>query len=206
MNKNVIVASVVSVAALVGTVAWTTQAGASKDTSVARTVLRAPDGDEVGKVWFYNGVGGRALVRVRFDAADASTAVGAFHGLHVHANDVAANGEGCVADPAQAASTWFVSADGHWKAAGQDHASHIGDLPSVYAAAGGAVEAWFQTDRFAAKDAIGRAVVVHAGPDNFGNVPTGDLGYTANSTGATAATANTGNAGARVACGVVTKH
>ena len=43
-----------------------------------------------------------------------------FHGFHIHANDDPANGKGCIADPAQAPSTWFVSADGHLKAAGQN--------------------------------------------------------------------------------------
>ena len=36
-----------------------------------------------------------------------------FHGFHIHANNDPANGQGCVADPAAAKSTWFVSADGH---------------------------------------------------------------------------------------------
>ena len=51
-------------------------------------------------------------------------------------------------------------------------------------------------------------VILHANPDNFGNVPTGsaDNQYTANSEAATTATANTGNAGNRVACGVIRRQ
>jgi Cu/Zn superoxide dismutase len=53
-------------------------------------------------------------------------------------------------------------------------------------------------------------VILHAGPDNFGNIPVGTAPnqYTPNSTdpvtGATVLTANTGNAGNRIACGVIT--
>ena len=54
---------------------------------------------------------------------------------------------------------------------------------------------------------IGRAVVLHAGPDNFGNVPVGPNAdqYTAGST-ALAKTQATGNAGDRFACGVIGRH
>ena len=69
----------------------------------------------------------------------------------------------------------------------------------------GTAEAQFTTQRFRAADLAGRAVILHAGADNFGNVPVGPASnqYTANSTDATTATANTGNAGVRIACGVV---
>jgi Cu-Zn family superoxide dismutase len=48
-------------------------------------------------------------------------------------------------------------------------------------------------------------VIVHAGSDNYGNIPIGDAPdqYTPNSEAATEATAKTGNAGARIACGVI---
>lgn len=50
-----------------------------------------------------------------------------------------------------------------------------------------------------------RVVILHAGADNFANVPLGDLPaqYKANAIDATSATRNTGNAGDRFACGVV---
>ena len=52
--------------------------------------------------------------------------------------------------------------------------------------------------------------MLHAGPDNFGNVPVDDVAtapnaYTPNSAGATTATQNTGNAGNRIACGVIVR-
>lgn len=78
-------------------------------------------------------------------------------------------------------------------------------MASLYVTADGTVDARFTIDRFSPADLAGRAVIIHAGPDNFGNVPTGTAAnqYTANGPDATTLTANTGNAGARIACGVV---
>jgi len=54
-------------------------------------------------------------------------------------------------------------------------------------------------------DIVGRAIVVHAGADNYANVPLGANAdqYTANSQAAIDKTAATGNAGDRLLCGVV---
>jgi Cu-Zn family superoxide dismutase len=127
------------------------------------------------------------------------------HGIHIHANDVADNGEGCIADPSQPANTHFVSVDGHYNPAGATHGHHQGDMPALFFSEGG--EAWMQflTDRFQPDELRGRAVILHAASDNYGNVPVGDADdqYTPNSDAATEATAKTGNAGARIACGVI---
>ena len=58
------------------------------------------------------------------------------------------------------------------------------------------------TDAFemdAVLDADGSAVMVHAGPDNFGNIPTRYA-----PAGPDADTQATGDSGGRAACGVVT--
>ena len=159
---------------------------------------------EVGSVRFAD-EDGATTVRVELQFDPTRVAVNAFHGFHVHANDDASNGAGCVADPTSAPTTWFTSADGHWKLAAQGHGAHLGDLFSVYVTGDGSAEARFVTDRFSVADLAGRAVMIHAGPDNFGNVPVGTAlnQYAANGTDATTLTANTGNAGARIACGVV---
>ena len=54
-------------------------------------------------------------------------------------------------------------------------------------------------------DAVGRAIILHEGLDNFGNIPvgTGPTQYTANSPDAITLTQNTGNAGNRIGCGVI---
>jgi superoxide dismutase, Cu-Zn family len=127
--------------------------------------------------------------------------VNAFHGFHVHANDNPANGRGCVADPSDPSSTWFVSADGHLSASGQTHGEHSGDLPSPLVMADGTARLSFSTDRIKPEVLRGTAVILHDMPDNFGNVPPTD--YTANSPEAIERTAATGNAGDRVACGLL---
>ena len=60
-------------------------------------------------------------------------------------------------------------------------------------------------DRIQTGELFNRVVILHAGADNFANVPLGDLPaqYKANAIDATSATRNTGNAGDRFACGVV---
>jgi superoxide dismutase, Cu-Zn family len=109
-----------------------------------------------------------------------------FHGFHIHA-------VGKCEGPA------FTSAGGHVAATGQTHNGHTGDLPSLLVNADGTASAAFETDRFtiaSLRDDDGSTVMVHAGPDNFANIPprygTPD-----------AETLATGDAGGRVACGVV---
>ena len=109
-----------------------------------------------------------------------------FHGLHIHA-------VGKCEGPA------FTSAGGHVAAPGQTHGGHAGDLPSLLVNADGTASAAFETDRFtiaSLRDADGSAVMIHAGPDNFANIP-------ARYGTPDAETLATGDSGARVACGVI---
>lgn len=190
---------------LAGGLAVTAMGGESRaDAGSTRVRVHDSDGARVGSVRFGED-NGTTTVRVELQFDPAKVATNAFHGFHLHANDDPANGAGCIADPAAAATTWFTSADGHWKLASQAHGAHVGDLFSLYVNGDGSATARFETDRFQVDELAGRAVVIHAGPDNFGNVPTGTAAnqYTANAADATTLTANTGNAGARIACGVV---
>jgi len=109
-----------------------------------------------------------------------------FHGFHIHAV-----GE-CLSP--------FTSAGGHFDRDGHTHKDHSGDLPVLLVNADGKAKAKFKTDRFRVADlfdADGSAVIIHASPDNYANIPTR---YVATPDTATLAT---GDAGARIACGVV---
>jgi superoxide dismutase, Cu-Zn family len=157
-----------------------------------RAVLQDTAGNRVGFVQFTS-VRGGVLV-----SAEVSGLSPGFHGYHVHANNDPANGDGCVPPT-------FASADGHFAMAGTSHGAHAGDMPVLLAAASGRAIGSFVTDRFTLADVLGRAVIVHAGSNNYGNIPVGPNPdqYTPNSPAATALTAATGNAGARVVCGVI---
>lgn len=117
-----------------------------------------------------------------------------FHGFHVHTLGVC---EGSVG---------FATAGGHYNPAGATHAHHAGDMPILFVKQDGTAELDFRTDSFTVDqllDADGSAVIVHAGPDNFGNIPSRYLSGALLTPGPDAATLATGDAGARAACGVV---
>jgi Cu-Zn family superoxide dismutase len=99
----------------------------------------------------------------------------------------------------------FASADGHYNTTPGTHGGHSGDMPVLLAKANGVATLSAVSDRFKLDELAGRAVIVHALSDNFGNVPTGANPdqYTPNSPAATALTQATGNASTRVACGVI---
>jgi Cu-Zn family superoxide dismutase len=112
-----------------------------------------------------------------------------FHGFHVH---TIGSCDG---------ATLFVSAGGHFNPGGAAHADHAGDMPVLLVKSDGTAEATFSTDRFHVADLFdgdGSAVIVHAGPDNYANIPT-----TRYDPDPDATTLGTGDAGGRVACGVL---
>jgi Cu-Zn family superoxide dismutase len=168
----------------------------------ATAVLRDANGGIAARVLFAK-VGANPVVTVT--AKLAASAEDSIHGFHVHANDNPANGDGCIADPAQPANTHFVSADGHFNPDGGIHGHHAGDMPALFITAAGDGAMSFLTDHFAPDDILGRAVILHAAPDNYANIPVGAAAnqYTPNSADATTLTNNTGNAGNRIACGVI---
>jgi Cu-Zn family superoxide dismutase len=172
----------------------------------AEATLRTADGTKVGWTTF-TVTRDKTYVRVWLNLrrTPGLTALDAFHGFHIHANDVPANGAGCLADPAQPPATWFVSADGHLTEPGRTHGAHTGDMPPLLVNADGEADLKFTTGRLTLSQLSKRAVVFHAGPDNLGHVPVGTAtdAYSPNSPAATAKTAATGNAGDRVACGVI---
>jgi Cu/Zn superoxide dismutase len=152
----------------------------------AGAVLRNATGDAIGVVGLAQ-VGDQIRVRVV-----ARGLTPGWHGFQAHATGTCNGVDG------------FLSAGGHLGSETTSHAAHAGDVPSLLADAGGNAAATFRTDRFALAqlaDVDGAAFVVHAGADNFANIPNR---YTsAGTTGPDALTKASGDSGARVACGVV---
>jgi superoxide dismutase, Cu-Zn family len=151
----------------------------------ARAVLRDAEGDRIGRV-FLAERGDRVWVEVRADGLTPG-----FHGFHVHAT-------GRCEPP-------FATAGGHLALAGQAHPEHVGDLPVLQVGEDGRTYQLTTTDRFRVSDLFdrdGSAVIVHADPNNYANIPdryTSETGQP----GPDAETLQAGDSGARVACGVV---
>ncbi len=155
---------------------------ASKEGATARATLRNTAGDTVGAVKLEQD---GDLVKLKVQV-DGSVAPG-FHGFHIHTTGV------CVAP--------FTSAGGHYNPSAATHPNHAGDLPTLYVDADGQAEARFSTDRFALDDLLGAdgsAFILHAGRDNYANIPTDRYEPDPDAT-----TLATGDAGSRFACGVI---
>ena len=155
----------------------------AQPSGAATATLQTVDGRVVGMVTFTQ-LGGHVLVDVTVNGLPPG-----FHGFHVHAVGVC--------DPA----TNFTSAAGHLNPGGRAHADHAGDQPSLYVLADGSGALNFWTDRYAVSDlfdADGSALIVHALPDNFANIP---ARYAPN--GPDQMTLDTGDAGGRLACGEI---
>jgi len=164
---------------------------------VRATLVNAAD-EVVGEVVFKGQGGHVTRVEVRLRAA-AAPGLGDFHGFHVHSVGV------CDPLPSGTPAVPFGSAGGHWNPTGATHGGHAGDLPSLLIQADGKSRAEFDTDRFPVGELLagdGSAVILHAGRDNFANIPATAYSSVEGPVPNTA-TNNTGDAGGRYACGVV---
>ncbi len=166
-------------------------------------VINGPDGSQV------------AAATIEFRDSDAfatvtvqSTSPGVLtpgmHGLHIHdvgrceTNSVAPNG-GAPAD--------FLSAGGHLKGGGEGgHPNHAGDLASLQVRGDGTALLVTTTNAFDRADLVegdGTAIIIHAGPDNFANIPADRYQQSNGAPPPDESTLATGDAGKRVACGVL---
>ena len=96
----------------------------------------------------------------------------------------------------------FLSAGGHFQAEGHSGHPASGDLTSVQVLEDGTATLVTTTDAFTVDELVangGTSVMIHAGADNFGNIPT------RYAPAPDQQTLDTGDAGGRVACGVITK-
>ncbi|MGH2996055.1 MAG: superoxide dismutase family protein [Gaiellaceae bacterium] len=158
----------------------------SDDNRGARALLRDASGLPVGVVRLSEDEG-EVVVRASVQGLSPG-----FHGFHIHA-------VGACTPP-------FTSAGGHYNPGGTGHGAHAGDMLSLLVADDGTAQVRFTSDRFDVSelfDADGSAVIVHALPDNFANIPTRYHSHTENTLGPDSATLATGDSGGRVACGVV---
>ena len=123
-----------------------------------------------------------------------------FHGVHIHsvgkceAHSVAPTG----GEPGD-----FLSAGGHFMAH-DEHAS--GDLTSLQVRKDGGALLETTTDGFTKADLLagaGTSIVIHAGSDNFANIPADRYNQVNGAPGPDQTTMSTGDAGKRVACGVI---
>lgn len=173
------------------------QAGASAQ--VLMTVLKGPDGAQIAtaKFEFNNG-----YATVTIATSNPGVLSPGFHGVHIHK---VGKCEANSAPPAGAtgAPGDFMSAGGHFQAPGATgHAS--GDLPSLQVRRDGSGTLVTTTDAFTMDDLTSgakTAIIIHAGADNFANIPER---YQVNGQpGPDETTMTTGDAGKRVACGVI---
>jgi len=160
------------------------QGGKPRSKSTERATLINEAGRALGKIQFDQD-GGRGPTKVSVEARGLPPG---FHGFHVHA-------------VAKCEAPGFTSAGPHLNPAGAPHAGHAGDMPVLLVGRDGTATAFFTTDRLSLRhlrDADGSAVIVHALPDNYANIPTDRYEPDPD-----AATLDTGDSGARIACAAV---
>ncbi len=158
---------------------------APSDVEVVSVTLRSAKGAEIADVQFRKSP--RSAVNVVVSGRGLAPG---YHGFHVHA-------------VGRCDAPDFMSAMGHLKNSRENHGSHKGDFPPLYVKRDGTTAARFETDRFdldSLKDADGSAVMIHADPDNLGNIPTARY-----SPDPDQMTKDTGDSGKRVACGRIAK-
>lgn len=108
------------------------------------------------------------------------------HGFHVHENP------SCSAKEKDGKMTPALAAGGHYdpnatkKHEGPEGSGHLGDLPKLVAAAEGEASDSVLAPRLKMEDVKGRAIIIHAGGDNYSDDPE-----------------PLGGGKARIACGVI---
>lgn len=160
---------------------------AANSHAFATAELKNQSGEDVGTVEFDKTAAGTKIT------VSAKGLTPGFHGFHVHDKGV------CEGN--------FKSAGGHLHGKNQPHSEgyhpHAGDLPSLLVNADGTGHLEVVTDAIDEDllfGADGTSLIVHEGRDNYANIPER---YAPN--GPDEETLKTGDAGARIACGIITK-
>ena len=119
-------------------------------------------------------------------APDLTDLTPGIHGFHVHQNP------DCAAVMKDNKSMAGMAAGGHYDPAGTAKhegpygQGHLGDLPALYVGPDGKATLPVLAPRLKMADLKGRALMIHAGGDNYSDIP-----------------APLGGGGARMACGVI---
>jgi len=158
---------------------------------------------------------GTAVATAKFDFSNgyatitiATSGVGVlapgFHGVHIHkVGKCEPNSVG----PTGGAPGDFLSAGGHFQVGGHSGEPESGDLTSLQVRKDGVGTLVTTTDAFTLADLLAgekTAIVIHAGADNFMNIPPERYNQVnGGAPGPDEMTMTTGDAGKRVACGVI---
>ncbi|MCV7152921.1 superoxide dismutase[Cu-Zn] [Mycolicibacterium pyrenivorans] len=178
--------------------------GASEEASgeTLTADLKLPDGTTIATADI-EFTGDYATVTVR--TTSAGELAPGFHGLHIHSVGK------CEADsvaPTGGAPADFNSAGGHLQVPGHSGHPASGDLSSLQVREDGSAMLVTTTDAFTAEELLGEAgtaIIVHEKADNFANIPPERYQQVNGDPPPDQTTLATGDAGARVACGVITR-
>ncbi|WP_063001124.1 superoxide dismutase[Cu-Zn] [Nocardia mikamii] len=184
---------------------WTGSAGPAENsgTSAEQTPpsgdsvsvqLKDPSGAQVGTATIAKS-GDKLQITV-----DAHGLQPGFHGLHIHQNGKC---EPNSTAPSGGAPGNFLSAGGHLQVGDANTHPASGDLTSLEVGKDGTAKLVTTTDAVTLDQIKGKALMIHAGADNFGNIPNRYLQANGGAPGPDAETLATGDAGGRVACGVI---
>jgi Cu-Zn family superoxide dismutase len=171
--------------------------GQQGGTDSLTTQLKDPTGTKVATAKFdFN----QGYVTITIETTGTGQLSPGFHGVHIHsvgkceAHSVAPTG----GEPGD-----FLSAGGHLMV----HDVHgSGDLTSLQVRKDGGALLETTTDGFTKADLLagaGTSIIIHAGSDNFANIPSDRYTQVNGAPGPDQTTMSTGDAGKRVACGVI---
>jgi len=178
MNRNKLVFAIALSLAAAGTGA----AALAADLEITLNRLTAQGvGESIGTVVFRDSSDFGLLIIPKLHGLEPGA-----HGFHVHQNP------DCATRDKDAKPVPGLAAGGHYdpentgRHEGPVGQGHLGDLPVLLVAADGSAPMAMFAPRLQVTDLIGRAVIVHAGGDNYADEPK-----------------PLGGGGARVACGVI---
>ncbi|MFI5718547.1 superoxide dismutase[Cu-Zn] [Nocardia sp. NPDC051750] len=158
----------------------------------AQVELKDPTGRQVGTAHFAT-VGGK--VRLTVEAQGLSPG---FHGLHIHQYGKC---EPNSTAPSGGPPGHFLSAGGHLHLDGPEQHPAAGDMTALQVGKDGTGRLVTINDSVTMDQITGKALILHAGPDNFANIPT--RYQTDGVPGPDAETLSTGDSGPRIACAVI---